>query len=74
MKYAIDRIEEKIVVLENLETGEEVLENIKILPKGVHEGSIVIYENNLYLLDEVTEKERKERLRERLERLKKLKK
>lgn len=70
MKYAVDRIEEDIVVLENIKTGEILEVSISNLPKGIHEGSILVKENDEFLIDLGTEKERRESLRERLERLK----
>ena len=71
MKYVVDRIEEDIVVLENLETRE--IANIKIseLDFKVREGNILSYENNKYTLDLNTEKLRKEKLRNRFNKLKK---
>jgi hypothetical protein len=71
MKYVVDRIEEDIVVLENLETRE--ITNIKIseLDFKVREGNILSYENNKYTLDLNTEKLRKEKLRNRFNKLKK---
>ena len=71
MKYVVDRIEEDIVVLENLETRE--ITNIKIseLDFKVREGNILSYENNKYILDLNTEKLRKEKLRNRFNKLKK---
>ena len=70
MKYAVDRIEEDIVVLENIKTGEILEVSISNLPKGIHEGSILVKDNDEFLIDLGTEKERRESLRERLERLK----
>ena len=70
MKYAVDRIEEDIVVLENIKTGEILEVSISNLPKGIHEGSILVKDNDKFLIDLDTEKERRESLRERLERLK----
>lgn len=74
MKYAIDRIIEDIVVLENISTGEIIEKNIKELPKGIHEGSIILSKDNEFIIDENEELLRKKSLRERLERLKNLKK
>lgn len=73
MKYAVDRIIEDIVVLEDIETGELVELKKHELPNEVHEGSILVKNDTGYTLDENTEKERRESLRERLERLKSLK-
>ena len=74
MKYAVDRIEENIVVLENISSGEIVNEDIKKLPKNIKEGNILSRENDKYTLDLDTEKDRREDFRSRLERLKNLKK
>lgn len=74
MKYAVDRIEENIVVLENISSGEIVNEDIKKLPKNIKEGNILTRENDKYTLDLDTEKDRREDFRSRLERLKNLKK
>ncbi len=70
MKYAVDRIEEDIVVLENIKTNELLEVNVKDLPKDIHEGSILVKEDDKFIIDLDTEKERRESLRERLERLK----
>ena len=74
MKYAVDRIEDDIVVLENITSGKIINENIKKLPKNIKEGTILIKKDNEYSLDLNTEKERREDFRSRLERLKNLKK
>ena len=71
MKYVIDRIEEDIVVLENLETKEITNINIKELDFKVREGNILSKEDNKYILDLNTEKLRKEKLRNRFNKLKK---
>lgn len=74
MKYAVDRIEDDIVVLENITSGDIINENIKKLPKNIKEGTILIKKDNEYSLDLNTEKERRDDFRSRLERLKNLKK
>lgn len=74
MKYAVDKVEENLVVLENISTGEIINENKKILPKNIKEGSILIKEQDKYILDLDEEKKRREDFRSRLERLKNLKK
>lgn len=74
MKYAVDRIEDDIVVLENITSGDIINENIKKLPKNIKEGTILIKKDNEYSLELNTEKERRDDFRSRLERLKNLKK
>ena len=71
MKYAIDRIENNIAVLENIETGEKKEINIIILPNNIKEGNILILENNKYKIDLTEEKLRRKRIEEKFNRLKK---
>ena len=71
MKYSIDRIEENIAVLENIETKEIIEVDISLLPDNIKETNIVIYENNEYELDENTEETRKKDLLSRFDKLKK---
>jgi len=73
MKYAIDRIEnEKIVVLENLETREITNISIDNLPVEVKEGSILKYVDNQYFLDDDEKEARLKRIQEKLDKLKNL--
>ena len=75
MKYAVDRIEEELVVLENITSGEIIHVNINEIGVKVHEGSILKYsKSHGYTLDTKEEENRREDLRSRLERLKNLKK
>ena len=74
MKYAIDKIEDNIVVLEDLDTKE-----IKEVPKAqilgsLHEGAIVIKQAETYIISEPEESKRRKKIKEKLERLKNLKK
>lgn len=71
MKYCIDRIENDIAVLENLETKEIIEININLLPNNIKENSIVIYDNYEYIIDKETEKERKKNLLSKFNKLKK---
>ena len=48
MKYAVDEIIDDIVVLENIETKEKININKTKLPEDIHDGSIIIYEDNSY--------------------------
>ena len=75
MKYAVDRIEGELVVLENIESGEIVHVNIKEINADIHEGSILKYsKSHGYTVDVKTENSRREDFRSRLEKLKNLKK
>lgn len=71
--YAVDKIEGKVVVLEELETKEKKevpLDNLS----QVKEGNIVIFNGTNYRIDKELEEKRKEEMKSKLERLKNLKK
>lgn len=68
-KYAVDRIEGKFAVLENIETREIKLVELLLLPV-VKEKDILVYQNDLYMVDD---KERRKRLKIIEQKLKKLK-
>lgn len=71
MKYSIDRIENDIAVLENIDTNELIEVEISLLPENVKEINIVIYEDDEYKLDQQTEETRKKDLLSRFNKLKK---
>ncbi len=72
MKFAVDRIEGKYAILENIETGEKREELLTFLPI-VKEKDILIFEDNLYKKDDAERQRRMEEIREKLERLKRKK-
>lgn len=71
MKYAVDRIEENIAILESLsdKTKKEVL--LEVLPLNIKEGTILTYENEVYKKDEVLEQERRTSIQNKFNMLKK---
>lgn len=69
--YAIDRIENDKVIVENLDTKEKLEMFRNSLPFPVHEGLIFSKQYDIYILEKEREKERRKSLRERLENLKK---
>ena len=71
MKYAVDRVEENIVVCQNLDTNEIIEIDLKILPKRIKDGTILIYEDNKYKIDKKEEEKRKLAILEKFNRLKK---
>jgi len=73
MKYAVDKIDNNIVLLESLldKTKKEV--SINILPDNIKEGSIITYENNIYTKDEEQEKQRRTTIKNKFDMLKKRK-
>lgn len=71
MKYAIDKIENNIVLLESLEDKTKKEVSLDILPKDIKEGTILTYNNDEYKIDLDTEKERKESIKNKFAMLKK---
>lgn len=69
-KYSVDRIEEDIIVLENIENKEIIEINKSELDFEVVDGNILKLVDGKFVLDKETEVSRKESLRERLNRLK----
>ena len=70
MRYAIDEIINDIVILEDIETGEPKEVKISQLPNNIHDGNILIYENDEYKLDIQYEIERRQLLQEKLNKIK----
>lgn len=71
MKYAIDRIENNIAILENLETKEIIEVDISLLPEGSKESSIITIIDNEYKLDIEEQQVRKASLLNRFNKLRK---
>ena len=60
MKYAVDRVEGNIAVLEDLKTGKIKEVSFKSIGFKVKEKDILIYKNNKYIK---SDKEKEERLK-----------
>lgn len=71
MKFAIDRIIDDIVVLENIETKITKEINISLLPENIKEGNIIVFENEEYKLDLTEEELRRKRIQEKFNKLRK---
>lgn len=69
-KYSVDRIEEDIIVLENIENKEIIEINKCELDFEVVDGNILKLIDGKFELDQEVEVSRKESLRDRLNRLK----
>lgn len=69
MKFAVDKIEGNIAVLENLATKEKIEVELNSLPV-IKEGTVLVFEDNLY---KINDKERRERMKMIMEKLNKLK-
>lgn len=73
MKYAVEKIEEDIVVLESLEDRTKKEVQISELPENIKEGNILTYENELYKKDEELEQQRRETIKNKFDMLRKKK-
>lgn len=71
MKYCIDKIEDNIVLLENINTGEKLEINISELSFNVKEGMIIQKTDQGYEQDEQTEKDRRASILAKFNKLKK---
>lgn len=69
MKYAVDKIIDDIVLLENIETGQKEELSIMLLPSSIKEGSIIVYKEGTYYLDNKEEDRRRKEILERFMRL-----
>lgn len=70
MKYAIDKIEDNLVTLENIETNEIETVSKEILPENIKEGSILI-KKVIYEIDSNEEQKRRKRINRLFDKLKK---
>lgn len=71
MKFAVDKIENDIVILENVSDNSILKVNVKNLPEGIKECDIIRLENNKYVLDNNEKNERLRRIKLKIESLKK---
>lgn len=73
MKYSVDRIEDNIIILQDLDTKEikEVLK--KDVGIRVKDGDILVYKDNKYMKDNKLKEDRLKLIQEKMNRLKGLK-
>ncbi len=69
MKWAIDRIENNQALLENITTKEKKEVSIFLLPPNIHEGAILLYENNTYRINTQEEQSRRKLIEEKFKKL-----
>ena len=68
--YAIDKIEENIVLAENMETKEKLTLTKDNFSFPIYEGLMFSLKDNIPVLEQKREQERRLSLREKMERLK----
>ncbi len=71
MKYSVDKIENDIAVLENIDDGTKIEVSTTVLPDSLKEGNILYYENESYKIDIREETKRRKRIRSKFDMLKK---
>ncbi|HIU40378.1 MAG TPA: DUF3006 domain-containing protein [Candidatus Aphodocola excrementigallinarum] len=69
MKYAIDKIENNVALLENIKDGSKKEIDIKMLPLNVKETDILSYDGKVYLVDNNEKEKRIKIIREKMEKL-----
>ena len=69
--YAIDRIEDTIVLLENTTTKEKKEINKNLLPNNIKEGNIIEYINNTYKINIKEEKYKRQQILNKFKKLRK---
>lgn len=71
MKFAVDKIENNIVVLENIHSNDIIEVDVKYLPVSIKENDIIRFEDGKYVLDINEKTERINRIKEKMNSLKK---
>lgn len=71
MKWAIDRIENNLAVLENITTKEKKEVSIFLLPTNIQEKNIVTEYQNTYYIDKTEEEIRRKLIEKKFKKLRK---
>ena len=71
MKYAVDKVENGIVLLENILSGEKKEVEKKLFSFPVKETDIVFFENGIYKKDDVEKEKRIKLIKTKMEVLRK---
>ncbi len=69
MNYVVDRFEGEIVVLNNMNTGENIEIDTKLLPKGVKEGDIIYKSKDKLEINNSLTQSRKTKIKNKMDRL-----
>lgn len=71
MKFAVDKIDNGVVLLENIKDNSKVEVSLDKLPLDVKETDILIYKNNKYEKDDNEKEERLRLIEEKMNKLRK---
>lgn len=69
LKYIVERIEDGIASLENIETGEITNYNISDIPFKIYEGDVLIFEEQMWRYDNEEKELRKIRIENKMKNL-----
>lgn len=70
MKYAVDKIEDNVVTLENISDCSITNIDKNIIGYEVKEGDILLFDGEKYIKDDLSKEERIKRIREKMMKLK----
>ena len=71
MKYAVDKVEDDIVLLENIINGEKIMVKKEYFSFPVKETDIILFENGIYKKDNKEKNERIKMIKAKMEALRK---
>lgn len=69
MRYVVDRVVDNIVVLENMSNRDIIEVSVTDVPENIKDGNILIKQDNKFILDKETEKERRKNIRDKFNKL-----
>ena len=73
MKYSVDRVEDNIIVLQNINTKEIIEINKKDINFKVVDGDIIVFKDNKFIKDEKLKEDRLRLIQEKINKVKGLK-
>ena len=73
MKYSVDRVEDNIIVLQNINTKEIIEINKKDINFKVVDGDIIIFKDNKFIKDKKLKEDRLRLIQEKINKVKGLK-
>lgn len=71
MKFAVDKIDNGVVLLENIKDNSKIEVSLDKLPLDVKETDILVYKNNKYEKDDNEKEERLRLIEEKMNKLRK---
>ena len=71
MKFAVDKIDNGVVLLENIKDNSKVEVSLDKLPLDIKETDILVYKNNKYEKDDNEKEERLRLIEEKMNKLRK---